>query len=42
MQPRKCIKQKSIRPSAQKVVWVAYERWSFKRGSNYRDLAGIL
>ena len=27
-------------PSAQKVVAVAYERWSFTRGSNYRALTG--
>ena len=27
-------------PSAQKVVAVAYERWSFTRGSNYKALTG--
>ena len=26
--------------SHQKVVAVAYERWSFTRGSNYRNMTG--
>ena len=27
-------------PSPQKAVAVAYERWSFTRGSNYRNFTG--
>ena len=49
MKIRSCVKwslrrgekqRKNIMPSPQKVMTVAYERWSFTRGSNYRALTG--
>ena len=42
MQPRKCITEEKYKIVSPKSGWVAYERCSFKRGSNHRDLAGIL
>ena len=32
--------RKIIKPALQKVIVVAYQRWSFMRGSNYRVLTG--
>lgn len=33
-------KWKTIKPSPQIVVVVGYERWSFRRDSNYRAMTG--